>query len=168
MKQVLLPVVLLAVFGVARLEGSGRDQLGARGSAHFGSPRSVGFGAGVRSYRPGFGYRPRGLRFGLRYPRSSYRSRFYYFPGYYVDGYDYYATTGPMAAYDEASQPYYIRTPVPTQRIDCKDAWADHRSRDSLSGTMTRVLELQCENGHTGSTSDPKEPLEQKSIRQIP
>src|SRR4029077_14493494 len=75
MRQVLLPVLLLAVFGVAHLEGSGRAQLGARGSAHFGSPRTVGFGAGVRSYRPGFGYRPRGLRFGLRYPRSSYRSR---------------------------------------------------------------------------------------------
>src|SRR5437016_11491218 len=174
-KRTILLVLLVGLFWAVRLEGGGRAHFGANGSAHLGSRRNAGFRAGVRSYRGDFGYRPRGccsLSFGLRYPRSGYRSRFY-FPGYYVCGYDSYVATtpganGPIPGYDEDSQPYYTKTRVLNQKIDCKDTWTGGGNTGSLSGTMTRVLEFQCENRHTGSTSESESPPKEGSTRQIP
>jgi hypothetical protein len=70
----------------------------------------------------------------------------------------------PISEYDEESQLYYAKAPVPNEKIDCKEGGGNE---GPFSGTMTRFLELQCGNGHTGSPPESKTPLEERSTRQM-
>jgi hypothetical protein len=170
--RLILPLLLIGLFWVARLEGRGQGHFGAKGSTRFGSQRNAGFAVGVRSYGRGFGHHSVGgcgLGFGSRYSRSSFHSGLYS-PGYY--GYNCYMARAPGAGspiseYDEESQPYYAKAPVPDEKIDCKDTWMGGGNGGPLSGTMTRFLELQCGNGHTGSPPESKTPFEERSTRQM-
>jgi len=164
MKRTTLWIVLAGLVWVGQLDGSGPGYSDSS-SAYVGGQRSGSLGTVVRGYGHGFGYHSgfrRGLRFGTRYSRLPYRPGFY-LPGYYGYGYDSYVVAplpvdGPVPEYGEESQPYYTKTPVPAQKVDCKDNWTDSRNAGSLSGAMNRLLQIQCENGHANFRPEPTNP----------
>jgi hypothetical protein len=157
-------LLLCGLVWTGQLTGNGQGHVGRSVP---GSQRGRAPGAAVRIGGPRFGHHFnnwRGLQFGRTYPRAGYRPGFYfpfYFPGYYGYGLDTYVISIPPADsslpdFAGEEQPYYQQTPVPNQNVDCRDTWTKNHEPTSLSGAMTRILQIQCENGHADTASQPE------------
>jgi hypothetical protein len=167
-------VVLLASAGLLEARGSGHPagkqfaHFGTRGFGHFGHHGFRGFAFGMHAY-PGFSYGYCTHRFYNScypfgyYPPPFYGSSFYTsgFPfEYTVYGDSNYSApdSGTLAAPDydgdSGSQAYSGRI---SAAAVCKDSWREKQNSSSLSSVINSVFELQCENGHAMSHTNPLE-----------
>ena len=155
MKRAILVILISGIFFANRREGQGHGNFGAgrsqvgghHGHGAFGGGRGH-YGSNIRPYTMG------GLNF-----RSSYRGAFYrhrlYSPGFFSPFYWAEDYSEPFVAAElllpeflDGERLYYQRAPAPDVEPNCKDIWSGNSTTNSVSQTMNRIFEMQCENRH--------------------
>ena len=53
---------------------------------------------------------------------------------------------------------YYRIIPAPDVEPNCKDVWSDDSLTNSVSHTMNRIFEMQCENRHPSPDAELRHP----------
>jgi hypothetical protein len=148
----------------------------AAGHGHFGGGRSVQMGYhGQRNFagrfhnrgRFGFGFYPRAIGnqgFGNPYSKAFYRHQ-YFSPGFFAPFYWSSAYEGSseetevfLPEFESGLQLYYQKAPPPDVKPNCNDPWKQNFTPNSVSQVMSRMFELQCQNMHSGSESELKNP----------
>jgi hypothetical protein len=128
--------------------GSGRSQFGGQhGHGAFGSGRGH-FSSNIRPFAAG-GVNFRSSHRGALYRHGLYSPGFF-FPFYWADGYSepFIDAELLMPEFLDGERLYYQRAPSPDVEANCKDVWSGNSTTNSVSQTMNRIFEMQCENRH--------------------
>lgn len=161
MKREVTLYLLLGTLFVGHMEGQGRGNFGggrSHQSGHSGHAGSVGgrghYGSNIRPYTMG------GLNFRSSYRGAFYRHRLYspgfFSPFYWADGYSepFMDAELLLPEFLDGERLYYQRAPAPIVEPNCKDIWSGNSTRNSVSNTMNRIFEMQCENRHPGPDAE--------------
>ena len=165
MKRAITLFLLMSILFVNRGAGQGRGSFGAGRSLQGGHHGHGGFGGGRGHY--GSSFRPYaigGLNFGASYRRAFYRSRLYspgfFSPFYWADEYAEPLVNGELLLPEflNGERLYYQRAPAPEVEPNCKDVWSGNSQTNSVSHTMNRIFEMQCENRHPSPDAELRHP----------
>ncbi len=165
MKPALTLFLLMGMLFVGRMEGQGRGNFGAGRSQQGGHHGHAGFGEGrghsgsnIRPYAIG------GLNVGSSYRGAYSRHRLYspgfFSPFYWGDGYSEPFIDAELLLPESLNgeKLYYRRAPAPDVEPNCKDAWSGNPPTNSVSHTMNRIFEMQCENRHPSPDTELRHP----------
>lgn len=170
MKREVTLYLLLGMLFVGHMEGQGRGNFGGGRSLQGGHHGRAGFGGGRGHY--GSNIRPYpigGSNFRASYRGAFYRHRLYspgfFSPFYWADDY-----SEPFID-DQLFQPeflngerlYYQRATAPVVETNCQDIWSGNSTRNSVSHTMNRIFEMQCENRHPSPDAELRHPARASS-----
>ena len=132
-------------------------QGGHHGHAGFGGGRGH-YGSNIRPYAIG------GLNFGASYRGAFYRNRLYspgfFSPFYWADEYaePFIDAELLLPEFLNGERLYYQRAPAPDVEPNCKDVWSGNSTTNSVSHTMNRIFEMQCENRHPSPDAELRHP----------